>query len=136
MDVDECRRRFAAAGHAYLATVRPDGAPHLVPVVVDLTGEEVTSAVDHKPKRATELQRIRNVRGEPRVSLLVDEWSSDWGRLWWVRADALAQVHDGGPVHDEAVDRLVRRHPQYRAERPSGPVLVATVVRWVGWSAR
>ncbi|MCU1432612.1 MAG: class F420-dependent oxidoreductase, partial [Actinotalea sp.] len=58
MHDDECRRRFGSADHAYLATVGPDAAPHLVPVVFDLTGDQVVTAVDHKPKRSTALRRL------------------------------------------------------------------------------
>jgi hypothetical protein len=39
MDEKEARARFAAARVARLATVRPDGGPHLVPVVFVLEGE-------------------------------------------------------------------------------------------------
>ena len=35
----EARRRLAAARVAYLATVRTDGRPHVVPIVFALEGE-------------------------------------------------------------------------------------------------
>lgn len=135
MDEDECRRRFGSADHAYLATTGSDGVPHLVPVVFDLTGQEVSVAVDHKPKRTPALRRLRNIAENPRVSLLVDEYSTDWDALWWVRADGTAEVVDAGPRHERAVAALQLRYAQYRVVPPTGPVILTTVHRWTGWSA-
>jgi PPOX class probable F420-dependent enzyme len=136
VDTAECRRRFAAADHAYLATVRPDGAPHLVPVVHALAGDVIAFAVDAKPKRTTALQRLVNIRAEPRVCLLADCYADDWGDLWWVRADAVAEVLDAGqPAAADALARLVEAYPQYRGTPPGGPVVLARVRRWTGWAA-
>jgi len=135
MDPGECRRRFAAAEHAYLATTGADAVPHVVPVVFALAGDEVVVVVDHKPKRTTALRRLRNIRENPRVCFLADAYSADWDQLWWVRADARAEVIDVGPRHDDAVVRLARRYPQYRDRVPTGPVVIARVERWTGWSA-
>ena len=96
LSATEARRRFAASPRAILASVRPDGRPHLVPIVFALVGDTVYSAVDHKPKASVRLQRLENLRHEPRCSLLVDHYDDDWGRLWWVRADGTAEVLDTG----------------------------------------
>lgn len=135
MDEDECRRRFGAADHACLATTGADGAPHLVPVVFDLTGDEVAVVVDHKPKRSTRLRRLRNISENPRVALLAEEYSPEWDALWWVRADGTAEVVVDGPRRDDAVRRLQQRYPQYRQVPPTGPVILTTVHRWTGWAA-
>jgi len=131
----EARRRFAAARVARLATADLEGRPHLVPIVFALAGETLYSVVDAKPKRTTELRRLRNVRSNPSVSLLVDHYDdADWSALWWVRADGAARVLD--LAEDEArtaVQLLAERHPQQRA---AGPVLAVDVERWSGWSAR
>jgi PPOX class probable F420-dependent enzyme len=130
----ELRERFAGARVARLATVRPDGAPHLVPCVFALAGDTVYTAVDAKPKRTRRLQRLANVRVEPRCALLVDGYDEDWSRLWWVRADGVARVVDEpGPDHP-GISLLVERFPQYREAPPVGPLLVVTVDRWTGWS--
>ena len=134
MQTAELRRRFAASPVARLATVRPDGAPHVVPVVFALVDGTVYSAVDAKPKRGSRLQRIENVRAEPRCALLVDHYEDDWSRLWWVRADGRGAVVDEPPSAHPGVRALVERHPQYREEPPSGPLLVVAVERWSGWS--
>ena len=130
------RERFARARSARLASVRPDGAPHLVPVCFAVVGETVLSAIDSKPKRGGRLQRIENVAREPRVALLADHYEDeDWGALWWVRADGTARVLGAGSDQAEAaVDRLAERYAQYRQTRPSGLVISVEVERWSGWS--
>ena len=119
---------------ARLSTVRPAGAPHVVPIVFALVGETVFSAVDAKPKRSTDLRRLANVRADPRCALLVDHYEDDWRRLWWVRADGAGEVVDALPEHP-GIQALVQRFPQYRDEPPSGPLLVVTVHRWTGWAS-
>jgi PPOX class probable F420-dependent enzyme len=131
----ELRRRFASSAVARLATVRPDGAPHVVPLVFALVDGTVYSAVDAKPKRTSRLQRLANVRVEPRCALLVDHYEDDWSRLWWVRADGTAAVVDDPPAAHPGLAALAERHPQYREQPPAGPLLVVTVQQWSGWSS-
>jgi PPOX class probable F420-dependent enzyme len=129
----EARRRFAAAPVARLATVGAAEQPHLVPIVFVLLGETVYSVVDAKPKRTTELTRLRNVRSNPRASLLADHYEDDWEALWWARADGLARVLEGAHEEARAAGRaLAERYPQQRA---AGAVLAVDVERWSGWSA-
>jgi PPOX class probable F420-dependent enzyme len=134
---EEARRRFVAARVARLATADRSGRPHIVPIVFAVEGVTLVSVVDHKPKRSTSLRRLANVAGNPSVAVLVDEYSEDWDRLWWARADGTAAVLDPGSVEAErAVDLLAGRYPQYQDRRPDGPVLAVEVLRWSGWSAR
>jgi PPOX class probable F420-dependent enzyme len=130
MDEAQARTRFAAARVARLATVGADGAPHLVPVTFAVRGDTVVIAVDHKPKRTTDLKRLRNIAADPRVSLLADHYDEDWDRLWWVRADGHARVADTGPV-----DLLVAKYPQYAGRPPAGPVITVEIDKWRGWAA-
>lgn len=134
MSTSEARRRFAAASVARLATVDQRGRPHLVPIVFALAGEIIYSVVDEKPKRTTELQRLRNVRANPSVAVLVDHYDAgDWSALWWVRADGTARVLEPAePEAREAVALLRERYPQQRA---AGPVLAVDVERWSAWAA-
>ncbi len=135
MTGEEARRRFAAARVARLATVDARAQPHLVPIVFAVAGETIYSVVDAKPKRTTELRRLANVRSNPRVSILVDHYDdTDWGALWWVRADGSARVLDlDDPEAGRAIELLLRRYPQ---QRPQGPALAVDVERWSGWAAR
>jgi len=53
LDDAETKRRFAAGRVARMATVRPDGRPHLVPIVFAVEGDAIYSGVDTKPKRSS-----------------------------------------------------------------------------------
>jgi PPOX class probable F420-dependent enzyme len=136
MTPDKARSRFALARVARLATVGADRHPHLVPVVFALTGDSIVTAVDAKPKTTTRLRRLANVRANPRVAVLVDDYDEDWSRLWWVRADGRARVVDAGPDLDAALRALAGKYEQYVRQPPVGPAIVVAVQRWTGWGAQ
>jgi PPOX class probable F420-dependent enzyme len=136
VDEREARSRFSAGRVARLATVRPDGSPHLVPVVFALDGSTVVFAIDDKPKGTRELRRLANIRADPRVSVLVDHYDEDWPALWWVRAEGRARVVDAGPALDRAVALLAEKYSQYAAGPPPGPAVLIDVETWRWWSYR
>lgn len=127
--------RFAAARVGRLSTADPSGRPHIVPVVFAVVGDLVWIAVDHKPKTSRDLRRLRNIRANPAVSLLVDHYEEDWTALWWARADGTATVIDDPAAMAAPIDHLVAKYEQYQAIRPEGPVIEVTVTRWSGWEA-
>ena len=127
------RSRVAAARVGRLATVRPDGTPHVVPVCFAVVGDgdEIVTAVDAKPKSTTALARLDNVRAQPHVALIVDHYDDDWSQLWWVRVDGTARVDDLTGEHAAA---LAAKYEQYRATRPPGPAIVVRGARYTGWA--
>jgi PPOX class probable F420-dependent enzyme len=129
------RARVAASQVARLATVRPDGRPHLVPIVYALDGDTLYSAVDAKPKRSRALQRLENVRAHPEVAVLVDHYGDDWDELWWVRLDGAARVLEEGAEADRAIQLLCAKYRRYRDIPPGPPVLAIDVLRWSSWSS-
>ena len=129
MTAGEARERVVGARVARIATVTPDGAPHVVPICFAVDGDTLYSAVDTKPKATTELKRLRNIRANPRVSVLVDEYSEDWTQVWWARADGTAQVLD---PDEHALGLLAAKYPQFE---PAGAMIVVSVARWSGWAA-
>jgi PPOX class probable F420-dependent enzyme len=120
---------------ARLATVSPAGRPHIVPITFALDGNRLYSAVDFKPKTSARLQRLRNIRAHPHVSVLADHYTADWARLWWVRADGQASVLDQPADMAGPLRLLARRYEQYRERPPAGPVICVLVRRWTGWAA-
>jgi PPOX class probable F420-dependent enzyme len=136
MDEARCRALLSAARVGRLATVRPDGRPHVVVCCFALAGDRVWTAVDAKPKATPRLQRLANVRAHPWASLLADHYSEDWDELWWVRVDGPAAVLEDGGERDEALAALAAKYPQYGAAPPSGPVIAIVAERVSGWSAR
>ncbi len=131
----DVRARFASARVARLATVRPDGRPHVVPCCFVLDGDTAYSAVDGKPKSTLALQRLANLRAQPAASLVVDHYDDDWSQLWWVRADGVARVLVDGDERQRALDLLAERYDQYRALRPPGAVVALDVTSWSHWAA-
>ena len=128
------RRRIADAKVARLATVGAGGKPHVVPITFAVDGDTIYFAVDAKPKRTTDLKRLRNIAANPSVSVLVDHYEDDWARLWWVRIDGTARVLADGAQAAHATDLLAARYPQYRRARPGGPVVAISIDRISGWS--
>ena len=122
--------RVAAARVGRLATVTADGRPHVVAVCFALAGGRIYTAVDAKPKSTRALRRLENVRATGRASLLVDHYEEDWSKLWWVRVDGPAEVVEH---HDAALDALAAKYPQYRAQRPAGPLIALTPDAWRTW---
>jgi PPOX class probable F420-dependent enzyme len=128
--------RFAGAPVARLATVTPDGRPHVVPIVFALDGAVVYTAVDGKPKSSARLQRLANIEANPRVSILGDHFADDWSQLWWVRADGTAAVWSDGPECERGLELLRAKYPQYESVSLDGPVITVTVDAWSSWPRR
>jgi PPOX class probable F420-dependent enzyme len=125
-----------AAPAARLATVRPDGRPHVVPIVFALVEDDtLVFAVDGKPKRSPQLQRLRNIAAQPAVSLIVDHYSADWTTLWWVRIDGIAEVVDDGVRRAQYLAALADKYPQYRTEPPRGAVVAVSISAITAWAA-
>jgi PPOX class probable F420-dependent enzyme len=100
-----------------------------------LDGETVYSAVDHKPKTTHRLERLANIRRDPRVTLLVHSYGEDWSTLWWCRMRGRAEVLDEGAAADAGRRLLAGKYEQYRGRVPAGPVIAVTIEDWAGWSA-
>lgn len=135
LDAAEARRRFATGRVAYLATLRRDGSAALVPIVFEVADDRIVSIVDAKPKGSRELARLRHIRRDPRVTLLVDHYEDDWSRIWWARAEGIARVVEAGPERDDALRPLRAKYPQYATlDDPFGDAVIVEVRRWLGWA--
>jgi PPOX class probable F420-dependent enzyme len=140
---------LAAASTATLATIAPSGLPRLVPIcfVVASSSSNDTirmySPIDDKPKASGDprrLARVRDILARPRAALLVDRWSEDWSRLFWIRIEAAVSVVEpggrDGREHAAAVGALRAKYPQYEAHRlEARPLLRFTVERVVTWGS-
>ncbi|MFI5758148.1 TIGR03668 family PPOX class F420-dependent oxidoreductase [Streptomyces sp. NPDC051569] len=131
---ESARARFEGAAVGRLATVDGAGVPHLVPVTFVVDEDRLYFAVDHKPKSTWDLRRLRNIRENGRVAVLVDHYGDDWSTLWWARADGWAEVWEDPVRREGPVSLLQAKYPQYRETVPAGPVVAIRVERWSGWS--
>jgi PPOX class probable F420-dependent enzyme len=138
----EARRLLEEARVGRLATADANGRPHVVPVVFAWREDRIYLPVDHKTKRSADpaaLRRIRNLRENPRASLLVDHYEEDWRRLAWVRVDGRAELVEEGPLYRQAVEALTAKYPQYRehplADEGEGLVIVIRPEAFRAWHA-
>lgn len=121
-----------------LATADADGQPTVVPICYAFDGRALYSAVDAKPKQARPegLKRIRNLRENPRVSVVIDEYDEDWTRLRYVIIQGRADLLTEGPQFAHGVDLLVAKYPQYRRlelPRERGLMIRVTPSRVSSW---
>jgi PPOX class probable F420-dependent enzyme len=129
-------RLLGAARVARLATITPEGLPHIVPVTFAVRDGMLYTAVDAKPKSTRSLRRLGNIRLNPAVAVLADHYQDDWDALWWVRADGRASVIDDPGRLAEPVALLAERYRQYAELKPAGPVIAVVIERLTGWIAR
>jgi PPOX class probable F420-dependent enzyme len=131
----EAMQRLANSTVARLATVSKEGQPHIVPIVFAVEKDTLYFAVDAKPKKTTDLKRLKNIAANPAVSVLVDHYEDDWSKLWWVRADGTACVVTDSAEAERAIELLANKYDQHRRARPAGPVVAIQVDRLTGWSS-
>jgi PPOX class probable F420-dependent enzyme len=84
---DDERRRFMSEGTrtGKLATVRPDGAPHVAPIWFVLDGDDVVFMTGARTRKG------RNLRRDPRASLVVDDERPPFA---WARVDGVAELDE------------------------------------------
>ena len=133
MDATTMRERVGTARVARLGTVTAAGRAHLVPCCFALMESTVYSAVDAKPKSRSTLQRLSNIAGDARVSLLIDHYEEDWSSLWWVRLDGRARLVAATTELEEATQALIAKYPQYHDVAIPGPVIAIDIDTWRGW---
>jgi PPOX class probable F420-dependent enzyme len=126
-----------------LATADAAGTPAVVPicfaVVADEGGPAIVSALDEKPKRVPvdRLRRVRHIRENPGVALVVDDYGEDWRRLAFVQVRGRARlVAPGEPGFAPAIATLRGKYPQYQRmaidERPLIRIEALTATSWQG----
>jgi PPOX class probable F420-dependent enzyme len=122
---------LSSARVARLALLDERDLPRVLPVTFAVWEGAVWSAIDRKPKRTAQPARVRRLRRRPEAALLVDRYDEDWSRLAWVELRGTVTIHPIGP----ALDALVGKYDQYRAETPPGPLLRLEVRGVVHWAA-
>jgi len=133
LDTDACWERLRSTRNGVLGTVHHARGADLVPVVYVVDGTTIVIPIDTvKPKSGARLQRLRNLEGDARASVLVDHYDDDWQALWWVR------VH--GPAREtapttEQLERLATSFPAYRDQGSVASVVLLEVQEVTGWAA-
>lgn len=114
-----------------VATTDPQGQPHVVPVCHVWDGRKLYFAADAGS------QKVQNLKANPRVAVVVDVYTEDWGRLAGVLVQGRARVLTGGPHFRRARALLYGKYPQYPQEAaiepPSTVIVEVTPTRAASW---
>jgi PPOX class probable F420-dependent enzyme len=125
-----------AARVAHFATVDRGGQPLVIPICFAFDGKEFFSPIDEKPKQISphKLKRIRNIKENSQVSLVIDRWDEDWRKLAYILVSGQARVLLSGQKHRRAVSLLRRKYRQYHSmaieERPMIVIRPLGVKAW------
>ena len=129
-------RLTRAARVAHLATADANGRPHVIPICFVFDGKNFYSPIDEKPKRTApqKLKRLKNIRENSQVSLVIDRYDEDWQRLAYVLVSGTAKIIFRGKQHTKAVSLLREKYRQYRSmairARPMISITPKKIVVW------
>jgi len=104
---DPLRTFIADAPVCRIATVRDDGAPHLIPVCPVFDGES-TVYVDIGDRSAS----AEGARTRGQVAVLIDHYEDDWTKLKAVLLHCRAEIVSG-EEQDRAWNMIREKFPQY-----------------------
>ena len=128
-------RLIKSARVAHLATADGSGQPHVVPICFVFDGKSFYFPIDEKPKRTTQLKRLKNIAENPNVALVIDHYDEDWRRLAYVLVFATGRMLKAGESHRTAIGLLRRKYRQYRTMAlEKNPIVALKPKRFVAWS--
>ena len=133
---DRERRFLAHRRIAHLATADRRAVPHVVPVCFAISEGTLYITMDEKPKRhpSMALKRLRNIRENPAVGVIVDRYEEDWALLGWVMLHGHAEILVDGMEHRDAQALLRSRYPQLEAMQiEHHPVIAIRIERTTSW---
>ena len=141
LDIDQETLEFIR-GHrvARLATTSADGQPAVIPICYVIDGGRLYTPIDEKPKSVdpSSLKRVRNIRANPNIALVIDDYSEDWSKLAYVLISGNAEILSPGNdalEHGRAVELLREKYAQYRAmaidKRPMIRITPVRIKRWL-----
>ena len=132
-------REFVQAHRvARLATVDDAGKPLVLPICYSVAGETLYSPTDAKPKRVPvqRLKRLKNIRKNPYVALVIDDYSEDWTELSYVILHGRAEILTDGSAFERAIMALREKYPQYHhMPIQENPMIAVHLKRVVSWGA-
>ncbi|HKX15580.1 MAG TPA: PPOX class F420-dependent oxidoreductase [Propionibacteriaceae bacterium] len=110
----EVQRLVDGTNYAHVATLLPDGAPHVVPVWIDLEGDYVAILTSPGSRKARNLERDPRVAislvdaDQPNASALIRGRVVEWvnGERAWDIIDRMSHKYIGQP-YPLRTDRIV-----------------------------
>ena len=92
-----------------LATIGPDGLPHIVPL--GWSYNPALDTIDIGGRNFAQTKKFRNVQANPRAALVIDDVVPPWQpRAVMIRGSAEA-LHDAASAHGERLGPIIRIHP-------------------------
>ncbi len=98
---EDVRALLEAPNFAHLATVLPDGAPHVVPIWVGLEGERIAFFTQPGSRKA------RNLEHDGRVALSLTDFENPYASAW-IRG-RIAETVEDEPAF-EIIDRIAVKY--------------------------
>lgn len=132
----EQEEKIANARVARLATVDEDSQPYLVPVVFVLFDGRIYIPIDEKKKdvKPDRLKRVRNIRKNPKVSMLIDQYSEEWSKLSYIMITGKAAVESPDEEISKTVKRMLReKYPQYDSIGISDTFIIVRPEKLTSW---
>lgn len=115
---------------AHLATVYPDGRPHVVPISPVLDLDRVIFASEPN-------QKVANIRGNPAVAIAFDHYTEIWNALQGIVLHGTAYVLDGGFEFRRDRALLYEKFTQYESDAPieegDSVIVEVRIDRVVSW---
>lgn len=140
LNVDQDTAEFIRSHRvARLATASAEGHPAVVPICYVFDGELIYTPIDEKPKSVApgSLSRVRNIRANANVAVVIDDYSEDWSELVYVIISGPAEIvspDDNAFEHARAVALLREKYPQYLSmkldNRPIIRIIPGRIKRW------
>jgi len=109
-----------------LATASKEGKPHVTPVIYVVDGANLVIATDYGTKK------LKNVRENPNVSLVVDEYHPNKA----VVVEGTCEVYERGAEYLRLLKLLFERFEYYRKnpwKEGESPILKITPMKVVSW---
>lgn len=114
-----------------VATSGAAGVPHAVPVCHALAGGKLYFG------SGDDARKVKNLRDNPRVTVVIDAYSDAWSLLRGVMIQGRARIVERGPRFRRARDLLYRKYPQYPREAALAPadsvIVEVTPTRVFSW---
>jgi PPOX class probable F420-dependent enzyme len=97
---ERARELISAKNLGSIATIMPNGSPHVVPVWIDLDGNDVLV------NTAEGRQKLKNIRRDPRVAMDVVNLENPYEMIA-LRGHVVEVTHEGADAH---IDKLAKKY--------------------------
>ena len=97
---------------ARLGTISGDGSVHVVPICYVFDGKAIYIGTEANSKK------VKNIRNNNNVTLLVDVYYEDWSRLQSLMIQSRAEIIEKGKEFNYARRLLYNKYRQYKKEAP------------------